>query len=721
MGAALAANNAWSSFHGVDGRTRRVEQTNQFTTTGEVKWSFTAFGQLGGGCAVTDELVYFGDQSGVLYAVSVETGTTVWTQNLGSSIESDPAVGPGPVVYIGASSGLLYAFNGSTGEQLWGFPMLQAVVVSPIVGSNGLVYLSSSGQAVFAIDAVTGHQAWKYDASEYSEWSGIAIGSNGVVYFSVDWGLVALDGDTGTLVFSFLYGGGLGGTTPSISDDGTVYVGDPEGMYAFNGTTDAILWSQYGSFLSTTPAIGADGTVFVVSNTGVLYALDGTTASERWSYAFNQYALSPAIGSDGTVYISGSQGDLSPGSFMVALDPRTGNPVWQNPVSLFGSLMSPSIGEDGTVYFGAGSTVFAFQAVTPSASPTPSVTPSVTPTSSVTSSISASPSDSPSSSPSATVTPTASSTSSPSPSYSPSVTPSYSPSVTPSASPSWSPSPSVSSVPAALSPDVQGILEITAGVVGGVFVAACVCAILCRCRLRPPSDATRPVCEESASNASLCLFLDWFGGCGGPIRLCCRPWDASLAVSQGLSLAFARLVLQTIGVTIALVAAWFWNLNFLIVACVLSASTACRDLVYLRNALRGTVRPAGGLVCMWLVAGSLRWLGAIGGAVSFFYALETFREESQFPAEVTVDSFYAGAAAMGLGMIMMVCVLQTMRQRVQDNSGSTTEPLLVMTEMPSPMQAVPVPPPAVIRARFSMNQLPEPPAASRGYSGDFAL
>ena len=60
--------------------------------------------------AVSDGVVYYGNEGGFVFAVDAQTGTEKWEFETGEAVRSTPAVSDG-VVYVGCDDGYLYALK----------------------------------------------------------------------------------------------------------------------------------------------------------------------------------------------------------------------------------------------------------------------------------------------------------------------------------------------------------------------------------------------------------------------------------------------------------------------------------------------------------------------------------------------------------------------------------------------------------------------------------
>ncbi|MBU8934498.1 MAG: PQQ-binding-like beta-propeller repeat protein [candidate division Zixibacteria bacterium] len=161
--------------------------------TGEEEWTFQTEGRLIAPAAGDQGVVYQGDDQGVLYALTPdsgnlrfqvtldgplvsapvlsdllivtdviggvyaldsETGQKVWTTNLDGSIWAAPAVSEAKV-FIGLTSGYLVALNLQTGTELWRYRTEEVVRAAPVViGKNVLV--GTLGGKLFCLDVIDG-------------------------------------------------------------------------------------------------------------------------------------------------------------------------------------------------------------------------------------------------------------------------------------------------------------------------------------------------------------------------------------------------------------------------------------------------------------------------------------------------------------------------------------------------------------------------------------
>jgi outer membrane protein assembly factor BamB len=191
--------------------------------TGATRWSFRAAGKIKGSVALAGGRVYIGDYDGRVYALDARTGRLAWRASgqarLGGrgSFYSTPAVAYGRV-YIGSTDGKVYSFGAESGRLRWSYSTGGYVYASPAVW-NRLVLVGSYDGRFYALDAATGARRWSFRAN--GPISGAATVLDGVVYFSTfARRTYALDAAAGRLLWTWPDGK----YSPVVSDGRRVYL-----------------------------------------------------------------------------------------------------------------------------------------------------------------------------------------------------------------------------------------------------------------------------------------------------------------------------------------------------------------------------------------------------------------------------------------------------------------------------------------------------------------
>ncbi len=342
------ANKSWSMFHNDPANSGYSESAGPLTN--QVIWKH----QLGSGIesspAVVDGVVYFGalfnGHKGFVYALNATTGSRIWQFATDSGIESSPAVVDG-VVYIGSYGGNVYALNAANGAEIWSFSAGASMFSSPVV-VHGVVYIGSANSYMYALNADNGSPVWSYYTGGKILSSPAVVDS--VVYFgSEDQNFYALRASDGSQIWHY-YTGGFIDASPVVAD-GIVYFGSRDGyVYALNANNGLQIWSfralhgNYGSYYYSTPAV-ANGVIYVGSYDSYIYALSAANGDLLWESPTGGYVFSSPVVADGVVYV---------GSFdsrVYALNATTGGKIWSFQTG--GKMRASCTVVDGTVYVGS--------------------------------------------------------------------------------------------------------------------------------------------------------------------------------------------------------------------------------------------------------------------------------------------------------------------------------------------------------------------------------
>jgi len=345
------------------------------TAGGHEKWKFKTDGPIRSSAAVEGGVVYFGSYDGVFYAVDAATGQLKWkfqtpgerrfeakglhgfrpaTQtipDLWDTWQSSPAV-VNNVVYFGNGTGNVYALDAASGELKWKFATGNVVHASPAV-VDGVVYAGSWDGYLYALDAATGAEKWRFKTKDDPKiFNHVGIqGSpavvNGMIYFGCrDAHLYAVDAKTGKEVWNFDNHGTWINGTPAVVD-GTLYVGAsiPGNFIALDAATGKSRYvvSLYFPLFSS-PAI-ASGMAYFGSYAGKLNALDLQSGTIAWQFQTD----SSKKNEFGLIAPNGSL-DFSKMS-------QTGyfEETYRDVERLFalGTILSSPAVENGVVYFGS--------------------------------------------------------------------------------------------------------------------------------------------------------------------------------------------------------------------------------------------------------------------------------------------------------------------------------------------------------------------------------
>ncbi|MGC9316470.1 MAG: PQQ-binding-like beta-propeller repeat protein [Armatimonadota bacterium] len=111
-------------------------------STGLQEWEYEAAASVPGATAAGDS-VYFGDDSGMLHAVTA-AGQPLWRMQLGGAVAAAPLVTDDTVV-VGTLQGRVHALDRADGNPLWTVQVDAPVYCSPTMGPSSILVGDDSG------------------------------------------------------------------------------------------------------------------------------------------------------------------------------------------------------------------------------------------------------------------------------------------------------------------------------------------------------------------------------------------------------------------------------------------------------------------------------------------------------------------------------------------------------------------------------------------------
>ena len=154
-------------------------------------WTYHAAGAVKASPTLSGGVLYFGDYSGRLQAISERTGRRIWvSQSEGALLGSGTFYSTAAVVYgrvfLGNTDGRIYAYDASTGKLDWAVQTGAYVYASPAVtnapGLGPTIYLGSYNGSFYALNARSGHISWRFNAHGRISGSATIVGR--IVYFA---------------------------------------------------------------------------------------------------------------------------------------------------------------------------------------------------------------------------------------------------------------------------------------------------------------------------------------------------------------------------------------------------------------------------------------------------------------------------------------------------------------------------------------------------------
>jgi outer membrane protein assembly factor BamB len=203
--------------------------------SGAVRFSYLTGGNVNSSPAILKNgVLVFGSDDNYLYALKPDLGLSesqrlLWRTNLGSDINTIPAIGPAPdhAIYVLNQTGKLFKLSPSNGQITAAYtgPTTTETASSPAIGLDGNIYVGIGHNLYAFAPDLTAKWSLPFDSDVMSS---PAVGADGTLYVGVDdQRLYALRTNDGTTVWAFKAGNSFR-SSPSIGKNGTIYVGNDD-------------------------------------------------------------------------------------------------------------------------------------------------------------------------------------------------------------------------------------------------------------------------------------------------------------------------------------------------------------------------------------------------------------------------------------------------------------------------------------------------------------
>jgi outer membrane protein assembly factor BamB len=252
---------------------------------------------------------------GQVICVRADNGKRVWTRSLPGRSESSPLVHNGKV-YFGAESGDLYALDAENGHDVWHIDTAGSVKAG-VAYHNGTVYVGDYAGHMYAVNAASGAIRW--DTTDL----GVGFGRSGRFYATpavafgrvyagnADGRVYSFEASSGEIAWTHSTGGAVY-ASPAVADTpgtpATVYIGSADhNFYALNADNGDTIWTAgVGGFIS--------GSASVIDD--VVYASDSDNQTTTgWAvddghvvYEVDKGQYNPVISDGRRIYLTGYAG-----------------------------------------------------------------------------------------------------------------------------------------------------------------------------------------------------------------------------------------------------------------------------------------------------------------------------------------------------------------------------------------------------------------------------
>lgn len=236
--------------------------------TGRLLWTLPTKGKIFSSPYGALGHIFIGSDDRHLYAVHQMSGRRAWTYGADGEIRARPLVTDSLIIFA-CNMGLVYALTLDRSIR-WRFPTRRGILASPIV-HEGLVFVGSLDGNFYAIDARSGWSAWKYRTNGAIV-STAAVWDNMVYFGSVDGYIYALDSGDGRVVWRYQTEGQVTGAASLY--EGALYVGGVDGgLYCLDAHSGVVRWRyQTDGPITGAPEIN-DSIIYVGSSDHYVYAI----------------------------------------------------------------------------------------------------------------------------------------------------------------------------------------------------------------------------------------------------------------------------------------------------------------------------------------------------------------------------------------------------------------------------------------------------------------
>jgi outer membrane protein assembly factor BamB len=297
----------------------------------KAKWFFASDANVISTPAVTNGSVIFGNQNGLLQAVSMEDGSRKWSVETGGPVFSSPA-SDGDHIVFGSTDGHVYCLDPRDGKMKWKHKTGAAVLGSPLI-SKGVVYIGGSDGHFRSIDIKTGKERWNFSGLEGPVVSTPLIYKNKVIFGAWDKNLYALDKKSGQLIWKWNNGSPVRNYSPAscipVAHKGVIYIVAPDRyLSAIEAASGKTLWRTRDGGVRESSGISDDGKFIYgksMQDTIVAYATGREKQPASWKmYCGFGYEHVPSmlIEKDHQVFFGTKSG------VVYAIDPEKQKILW---------------------------------------------------------------------------------------------------------------------------------------------------------------------------------------------------------------------------------------------------------------------------------------------------------------------------------------------------------------------------------------------------------
>jgi outer membrane protein assembly factor BamB/calcineurin-like phosphoesterase family protein len=229
----------------------RYDVNDKYPQVKEV-WKISDNSNIVAGFAVSNSLIhgdmaFYTTASGLVRAISLKDGHSLWTKEFAGKIFSTPAVS-GKYLVFGCTDGYVYALNKSNGSQIWKRKFDKSVLGSPVI-FKGKVFVGASDGTFRALNLQDGSSFWTFNEVKGFIECRAYVDDDQVVFGTWANNLYSLDTKTGHLQWIWKCKRTSRMFSPAacwpVKADGRIYIAVPDRkMYALDARTGEELYHE---------------------------------------------------------------------------------------------------------------------------------------------------------------------------------------------------------------------------------------------------------------------------------------------------------------------------------------------------------------------------------------------------------------------------------------------------------------------------------------------
>jgi len=301
----------------------------------KAKWTHSSDANVISTPAVAADRVIFGNQNGLVVALSLQTGKKLWTFNTSGPVFSSPAA-EGKKVVFGSADGMIYCLNTANGKLNWKFKTNASVLGAALIEHN-TVYIGGSDHFFRAIDLNNGKEKWNFNGLTGPVMSTPVISGDKLIFGAWDRNLYALSKNSGELLWKWSNGSTVINYSPAscipVIINNTVFVVAPDRyISAIDLNTGATLWRNNDAAVRESIGIAENGeTVYgkTMQDTIVAYKSSRDKQSALWKMHVGfgyEHVPSMLIEKGGEVFFGTRNG------VVYAIDPVNRKTIWAHKI-----------------------------------------------------------------------------------------------------------------------------------------------------------------------------------------------------------------------------------------------------------------------------------------------------------------------------------------------------------------------------------------------------